>query len=192
MGLKIFDSHARDIYDTSHLPGTCVLLEVSSLNSLVHYFQSIHNNDIFELKGVTIDKGQNSTLFQSHACETRRFNVSCAVAIYSLCYSVMKSCNYWNSNTLSNVIQYGKRLYENPSSLNKYLPSDNLPKTVDVRGTERCLDLKSNYCSEGILSDSVNSKSLLENLVRNNSECTRFLMWFSVFCMTCIFKNTKR
>ena len=75
--------------------------------------------------------------------------------------------------------------------MNKYLPLDDLPKTVDVCGTEVSLDLKSDY-SEGILSDSVNSKSLLENLVRNNSECTGFLMWFSVFCTTCIFKPTKR
>ena len=99
------------------------------------------------------------------------------MAVYSLCYSVIKSCSYWNSNALSDVIQYGKRLYEN-SSLNKYLPLDDLPKTVDVCGTEVSLDLKSDY-SEGILSDSVDSKSLLKNLVRNNSECTGFLMWFS-------------
>ena len=83
--------------------GTCVLLEVSSLNSLVHYFQSKHRNDIFSRVG-EISKVQNSTLFQSHACETRKFKVSCAVAIYSLYYSVMKSCRCWNSNT-SNVIQ---------------------------------------------------------------------------------------
>ena len=117
--------------------------------------------------------------------------MSCAVAIYSLCYSGMKSHNYWNSNTLSNVIQYGKRLYENLPSLNKHLSSDDLPKTVHVCGTERSLHLKSD-CSKGILSDSADTKLFLENLVRNNSECTRFLMWFSVFCMTCIFKHTKR
>ena len=86
------------------------------------------------------------------------------MAVYSLCYSVIKSCSYWNSNTLSDVIQYGKRLYEN-SSLNKYLPLDDLAKTVDVCGTEVSLDLKSDY-GERILS--VDSKSLLENLVRNN------------------------
>ena len=111
------------------------------------------------------------------------------MAIYSLCYSVMKSCSYWNSNTLSNVMQYGKGLYENLSSSNKYLPSYDLPKTVC--GTERSLDLKSDCC-EGILSDSADSKSFLESLVRNNSECTGLLTWFSVFCMTCIFKHTKR
>ena len=163
VGLKIFDSHARDIYGRSHHQVTCVLLEVSSLNSLVHYFQNIHN-DIFELKGVKINKAQNSNLFQSHACKTKKFNMSCAVTIYSLCCSVMKSCSYWNSNTLSNVMQYGKRLFENLSSLNKYLPSYDLPKTVC--GTERSLNLKSD-CSEGILSDSIDSKSFLESLVRN-------------------------
>ena len=94
VGLNIFDSHAREIYGRSHPQGTCVLLEVSSLNSLVHYFQSIHDNDIFEWKGVNSNKVQNSTLFQSHACETRKFNVSCAVAVYSLCYSVVKSYSY--------------------------------------------------------------------------------------------------
>ena len=64
VGLKIFDSLARDIYGRSHPPGTCVLLEVSSLNSLVNYFQSIHNNDIFELKGVKINKGQNTVVIR--------------------------------------------------------------------------------------------------------------------------------
>ena len=88
-----------------------------------------------------------------------------------------------------NVIQYDKRLYENLSSLNKDLPSDDLPKTVDLCGTEVSLHRKSD-CSEGILSDSVDSKSFLKNLVRNG-ECTGFLMWLSVFCMTCILNTQK-
>ena len=69
------------------------------------------------------------------------------------------------------------------NNFNKYLLSDDWPKTVDVCGTEVSL---------GILFDSVDSKLILENLVRNNSECTGFLMWFLVFCMTFFFKPTKR
>ena len=53
MGFKIFDSHVRDLYGRGQPQGTCVLLEVLSLDSLVHYFQSIHN-DIFEVRGVQI------------------------------------------------------------------------------------------------------------------------------------------
>ena len=39
---KIFDSHARDEYGTSHPQGTCVQLEVPSIQGLVQYFQAIH------------------------------------------------------------------------------------------------------------------------------------------------------
>ena len=45
---KVFDSHARDIYGKSHPQGTCVLLDTSSSDNLVHYFQSLYGaNDLF-------------------------------------------------------------------------------------------------------------------------------------------------
>ena len=60
------------------------------------------------------------------------------------------------------------------------MASDDLSKTVDACGTQVSLDLKSD-CNEGILSDSVDIKSFLENLARNNGECTGFLMSFQFF-----------
>ena len=39
IGFKIFDSHVRDLYG-GQPKGTCVVLEVLSPDSLVHYFQS--------------------------------------------------------------------------------------------------------------------------------------------------------
>jgi len=45
---KVFDSHARDIYGKSHPQETCVLLDISSTNNLVHYFQSLYGaSDLF-------------------------------------------------------------------------------------------------------------------------------------------------
>ena len=35
---KVFDSHARDISGKSHPQGTCVPLDISSSDNLVHYF----------------------------------------------------------------------------------------------------------------------------------------------------------
>ena len=52
--------------------------------------------------------------------------MNCADLVYSFGFK----------HTLCNVIQYGKRLYENLSSLNKYLLSHDLPKTVDLCGTD--------------------------------------------------------
>ena len=40
---KIFDSYAQDEYSRSHSSGTCVLLEVPSIQSFVQYFQTIHS-----------------------------------------------------------------------------------------------------------------------------------------------------
>ena len=96
MGFQIFDSHARDLYGREQPQGTCVLLEVLSPDSLVHYFQSVHNNDIFEVRGVQIENIQNRMVSQNSLNETIHFNLSCAVALYSLCYPLMKSCNYRN------------------------------------------------------------------------------------------------
>ena len=39
--LKIFDSHARDLFGMAHSHGTCVLLEVNSINNLVEYFKNL-------------------------------------------------------------------------------------------------------------------------------------------------------
>ena len=101
MGFKIFDSHVRDLYGRGQPQGTCVLLEVLSLDSLVHYFQSIHN-DIFEVRGVQIENIQNRMV-----SETINFNLSCTVALYSLCYSIMKSCNYYTS--LPTIVDKGQK-----------------------------------------------------------------------------------
>jgi len=109
VGFKIFDSHTRDSYGRSHAQGICVLLEVLSLSDLVHYFQSIHNNVMFEVKGVIINEAENDILVQSCVSETMKFKLRATVAIYSLCYS-MKSCAYWTSKTLSFIADNGKRL----------------------------------------------------------------------------------
>ena len=56
IGFKVFDCHARDVYGRGDPQGTCVLLKALSLDRLVCYFQSIHNSDIFEVKGVHINE----------------------------------------------------------------------------------------------------------------------------------------
>ena len=155
--------------------GTYVLLQALSLDSFVCYFQSLRNDDIFEVKGVHINEVQNSTVLpHNYAHETVNFNRSCAVAIYSLCYSIRKSCSYWNSNTIATIVHNGKRLCDN-LCLNGCISSSDLPKIVDVYGAEVSFNVFSDN-KEGLLCDSLQSKSILENAVINNSDCTGFLM----------------
>jgi len=120
----------------------------------------------------------------------QNFNLSCAVAIYSLCYSLLKSCSYWNSNTLAEIVYNGKRLCDNLSLNGNFSPA-HLPKTVEIFVAEVILEVLSDS-SEGVLSDSLQSKLMLQNIIVKNSECTGFSMWFSCCCVSCIFKPTKK
>ena len=130
VGFKTFDSHARDVYGRAHPQGSFVLLEEFSLDSLVCYFQSLYNNDLFEAKGVHFNTVPNSIVLpQDFAHETVNFNLTCVVAIYSLCYSIMKLCSYWNSKTLATIVDNIKRVRDN-LCLNGCISSSNLPKTV--------------------------------------------------------------
>ena len=52
----------------------------------------------------------------------------------------------------------------------------NLPRTVDICETE--VNLDNLFKSEGLLTDSLQSKSILENEIIHNSECTGFLISF--------------
>ena len=168
-----------------------VLLEILSLDSLVHYFQSIHNNDIFEGIGVQIENIQNRMVSQNSLNKTINFNLSCAVALHSLCYSIMISCNYWNYNSsLPTIVDKGKKMCLKSSLEHNQQSPANLPRTVDVCETE--VNLDNLFEREGLLTDSLPRKSILENEIIPNSECTGFLISFSLYCISCTFKPTKR
>ena len=174
MGFKIFDSHVRDLYGRGQRQGTCILLEVLSLDSLVHYFQSIHN-DIFEVRGVQIENIQNRMVSQNSLNETMNFNLSCAVALHSLCYPIIKSCNYWNYNSsLTTIVDKGKKTYRKSSLAHNQQSPVNLPRTVDVYETK--VNWDNLFKSEGLLTDSLQSKSIRENEIIHNNECTKFLI----------------
>ena len=66
----------------------------------------------------------------------------------------------------------------------------NLPKTVDICGAEVSVHVLSE--NKGLLCDSVQSKSILENAIINNDECTGLVMWLPCYCISCIYEPTKK
>ena len=134
----MFDSHTKDIYGKSHPQGTCVLLDISSTEKLVH-FQSLYGaNDLFELKGLQITKydmaitnNVREALKRSsgqHKC----YKDHCfAIVLYSICYSIISPCSYWNSNTLHAIIENGSQL----NNTMHCVTSHTLPDSVTIFGT---------------------------------------------------------
>ena len=95
--------------------GTCVLLEVNSINNMLQYFQNLYKCDVlFELKVVNIGVAQfteNRTLDTnispsnltccSSTCDNHAVidnsnpSIKCyAICFYYICFSVIKQCSY--------------------------------------------------------------------------------------------------
>ena len=133
---KIFDSHARDAFGMPHSQGTCVLLEAQSIQDVTCYLKTLYENSntLFELIGVHITRlekddnhlvDENSEISQSELADdgeemahiSTRNNESfirhcCALSFYSICFSVVKACTYWNSQTLEAIIDHGNEFYK--------------------------------------------------------------------------------
>ena len=118
---------------------------------------------MFEVKGVHFNAVPNSILHpQDYAHETVNFNLSFVVAIYSLCHSIMKPCSYWNSNTLATIVDNSTRVRENLVLMGAYHHLI-YQKLLISGGAEVRLNAFSDN-KEGLLCDSVQSKSILETL----------------------------
>ena len=54
------------MHGRGHPQGSWVLLKILSMISLVQYFQSMHNNEIFGIQGIRINQVQNRTLSETN------------------------------------------------------------------------------------------------------------------------------
>ena len=179
------------------------MLEAPNINNVILYFQSLYSeNSQFELRGINIEEVQanvdqnldnnitNSDLSCDTTQEYKSADISCfcrqccAISLYSICYSVIKPCTYWDSNTVSAVVYFGTTLYNNTGI---YMSSD-IPRKVEICGTEMHVKLQANI--QGVVNDKTESKLNIESLICHTNENTGFLIWLGDYCMSCIFQRT--
>ena len=206
---KIFDSHARDSFGIPHPQGTCVLLEVNTLNELINYFQMVYQNPevIFELKGVHIIEmlcesaeipNYQQTITHATSCNTDAGTINrkmplewCgAISFYCICFSIIKSCGYWNAQTLEAIIDHASMFYrEKLYPMNEHLTINDFPSTLQIYDAD--ISVAFNLEKQGILScTSLTSKLMLQALItENTNDNTGFLMWISSYCISCIFEH---
>ena len=213
---KIFDSHARDAFGMPHSQGTCVLLEAQSIQDVTCYLQTLYENSntLFELIGVHITRlekdddhlvDENSETSRSELADdggemahiSTRSNESfirhcCALSFYSICFSVVKACTYWNSQTLEAIIDHGNEFYREQFSC----PDENLclhkfPNKLQIY--DATIDVVFTAQKEGIFSCASSSSKLFQNFILDNTRGnTGFIMWFSNYCASCIFQHNSK
>ena len=163
--LKVFDSHSRDSEGMFDPCGTCVLLEIASLDKLVEYFQNLYVEIIdalYELRGVQISTDFTESLSLttpeiSFAVNFQNLNRNelvsdsslendslfcsctrcCFTCFYAVCFSMIKEIRYWNENTLDSIIENSNQLHEN-MVLKEHCTVSDLPNclAIDVANIE--------------------------------------------------------
>ena len=214
---KIIDSHARDSFGMPHPQGTCVLLEVQNLNELVNYFQVLYNDSsvLYELKGLHInethqiinqslppDVPEQTITYQSNHNSNvdiitgTSFLKHCfAISFYCICFSIIKPCGYWDSQTFDSIIDHGNMFYRVKLDAVNHVTINDLPNKIQIYDAD--IDITFTIDIEGILcctSRSVNSRLVqLQHLITDNTKGnTGFLIWLSNYCVSCIFQNNLR
>ena len=207
---KTYDSHGSNSYGMPHSQGTCVLLEVNTLNELINYFQGLHQNPnvLFELKGVRINEKQCDMtdisdqqlpavpLEANHAdAEITTIHIlllcCCGTSFYSICFSIIKYCGYWNSQTPGKITDNANKFSKEKLNCDNHrLSINNFPRTLQIYAAD--IDIAFNLEKQGILCCTfLGSKFLLQKLITDNTkDNTWFLMWISNYCFSCIFQDS--
>ena len=113
----------------------------------------------------------------------------CALSFYSICFSVVKACTYWNSQTLEAIIDHGNEFYKEQFSC----PDGNLclrkfPNKLQIY--DATIDVVFTAQKEGIFSCASSSSKLFQNFILDNTRGnTGFIIWFSNYCASCIFQH---
>lgn len=105
--------------------------------------------------------------------------ISSALVFYAICFSVLKSCSYWNSDTLDTIAECGSAFFINTI---KCQCSSVLPHNINICGAN--IDVKFVTSSKGnLVCTSMHSKLGLERLILQiETANTGFLLYFSNHC----------
>ena len=156
---RVFDSHSRDSEGMFDSCGTCVLLEIASLDKVVEYFENLYVgiiDAVYELRGVQISTNvaggvglttpeisppvnienlNRNELISDSSLESDKSFCSCRrccfICFYAICFSILKEIRYWNENTLDAIIENSNQLYENTMLKERCMVSD-LPNSIAI------------------------------------------------------------
>ena len=212
--IKVFDSHARDSFGMPHPHGTCVLLEFDSVRNLIEYFKFLYRPDvIYEMKGVKInylcsdllenydtnvishDNTNSNTSLHSTttvALETVDDNSIFStqkyfIFIYSICFSTIKRCNYWNYQTENAIVEHAVELFDETS--NQTHLSTDLPESIRICDSTIKVTYASRHEGELCVSSEVSKAALAELIFANTVHNTEFLIRLGNLALACITEN---
>ena len=105
-------------------------------------------------------------------------------------FSTIKSCGYWNAQTLKAIIDHASMFYrEKLYPINQHLTINDFPSTQQIYDAD--ISIAFNLEKQGILfCTCLTSKLMLQALItENTNHNTGFLMWISNYWISGIFEH---
>ena len=112
---KVVDSHSKNLIGQNDPFCSCTLIKIETLNELLYYFQQLHAQQFnFELRGIKFLDMPNSNINDNSTDVSNPFlyDECFVIALYPLCFSTVKSCRYWNDETIKSTVENAKLLHE--------------------------------------------------------------------------------
>ena len=104
----------------------------------------------------------------------------CASSFCSICFSIIKYCGYWNSQTLDRITDHANKCYKEKLMVITIRWLWTISQGLQIYDA----NIRSAFNLEK------QGKLLLEKLITDNTrDNTGFLMWISNFCFSCIFQH---
>ena len=116
----------------------------------------------------------------------------CAICYYSICFSTISACSYWNDQTLSAILEHADLHYQEGLNDGKEFTCDYLPQGIDIYGADIEVVFNSRYQGEFFFTSVIYRKHLGRLILENASQNTGFLLCFSNIYLSCIFPHNKR
>ena len=114
----------------------------------------------------------------------------CAIASYSIAFSVLKSVKYWSSDTLDSIIEQGSMFYKTLGK-EEYLGVEDLPDVINIFGEMISIKYERNIYD--ILDKTKNNRSITEEHIESNTKdnINGCIMWISQTCLSIIVEKQK-
>ena len=116
---------------------------------------------------------------------TKHFAELSAIYIYSVCFSTIKSCRYWDNFTRDAIAENALLFYESLNIENDIRHED-FSQKLSILDAE--VDIVYTTRQQGVLSDP-NKQLLVRSISMDATNSTGFLMWFSDCCLACIINH---
>ena len=144
----------------------------------------IVEQNVTDLRGGTLLK--NVPINDDTNIET--ITKSSAIIFYAICFSIVKPCSYWRSDTLDVLVENGTAFFID--TIKNQTCSSELPQNINVYNADININVVSKH--KGILlCSSSSSKLFFEKLILQNAAVnTGFLLHFPSLCLGCIFHKS--